>query len=416
MGVLAVDTRRESINLDSTPLSPVRKDSQATLTELTDNEKPQFTVNWSVKQKRGFKYVDSVQTDSHSEMEDKYFPTEFTPRNEFCSLNGDQLFIIADGHAGHKAASWFIERISKGVMKLLNVKCWSFESCSDRSQLTNGISDLFQRLDREYTVLKTRQFQRWKSNGSLPTERPDDDGCTMVLNIVRPGWVLNCNLGDSRTVIACPSISQKEWIPHFSSADHNMTHPQKIRNIIERGGSFINPIALKRIEVPIKTPGREYRELANARLCRIHSDEIANVGCSHRRTLNLTATLGDLLFKIEPAIISSVPDFSFIKLHNSESILIMATDGLWDHLTAHKAVVQNETIVEKVTQKISSVMEQSFLDESTLDSTTSNGILGALNQVCEDLVERENRIDSLFLENQIRYDDITVMIIHLDSF
>ena len=399
-------------NLEPNIVLPVRKDSQTTLSNHTYHSN--CSIQWAVKQQRGFRYQNNMKFDSHPYIEDAYFPTAETKREKYCSIHGDYIFIVADGHAGHEAADWFIERLSDGVMNILNSTNWSFDDCSSRADLTSHITDLFVTYDKEYTALKINQFQAWKNRMSPPASRPQDDGCTMVLNIIKKGWLLNCNLGDSRTVIARPSMVQSGWITHYASVDHNMTNPQKVDDIRQRGGVFINPIGPKKLYVPIKQKGQDYPELLNARLFRPNSPVIEDIGCSHRRTLNLTGTLGDLLFKIEPPIISSVPDFSFIKLDPQENLIIMATDGLWDHLHAHKEVVQNEIIVETVTTRLSNIMERSFGDTEMYEPN-GNNLLDALEIVCEELIDREYREDDLFIPNLIRYDDITVMIIHLDS-
>jgi hypothetical protein len=43
--------------------------------------------------------------------------------------------------------------------------------------------------------------------------------------------------------------------------------------------------------------------------------------------------MGDLLFKVAPAVLSPVPDISFIEiLKGWEYVGVLATDGVWDHL------------------------------------------------------------------------------------
>lgn len=63
-----------------------------------------------------------------------------------------------------------------------------------RTLLANAIKDVFMRLDLEYVGMKTREYIHWtKNGGALVEEKPMDDGCTMVCNVVGEGVVLNFN-------------------------------------------------------------------------------------------------------------------------------------------------------------------------------------------------------------------------------
>jgi len=66
------------------------------------------------------------------------------------------------------------------------------------------------------------------------------------------------------------------------------------------------------------------------------------------RTLNMGATMGDLLFKIEPAVLSNEPDVTFNKLNsNKDYLLVIATDGVWDYLKYDYSVTQmNNNLLE----------------------------------------------------------------------
>jgi serine/threonine protein phosphatase PrpC len=401
---------------------PEREDSLDTLSPMHENPCPFNNITWTCSQRKGYKFKpDNLKEPLplHAEIEDKYFPSKDTDPSEWISVYGDRIFMIADGHAGHHAPSWFIKGLAKHILEIFNSKYWDFSISSQRSELMNLITAVFADLDDQYTEIKTKEFQKWVKDGGEMKKRPSDDGCTMVVNIVREGWVLNCNVGDSRTVLAQPSLSKTDWIPCFASTDHDMTHPQKVVDILLRGGKFINSSANTFLNVKLPKDGntRVFHELSEARIFRPMSEEVLEVGCSHRRTLNLTATLGDLLFKIEPPILSSAPDFSFIKLEKTEHLLIMATDGLWDHMVPETHALQNEMMVEKVTSMLSNTLENLFLDsnsESSNQTASGTSLSAALDAVCESFMEREHVHDTLFLKNMIRYDDITMMIVHLD--
>lgn len=103
-----------------------------------------------------------------------------------------------------------------------------------------------------------------------------------------------------------------------------MSHPAKAHDIRMRGGKFLNPFTTTLMNV--ETTARrtmEYVELQHARLFRPISRAVQNVGCSHRRTLNLTGTMGDLLFKIEPAVLTAMPDVTFVDLPTDVDVLMV---------------------------------------------------------------------------------------------
>ena len=429
------------------------------------------------------------------------------------SLHGDVLFLMADGHAGHEAPIFFIKRISQAVLSLLNERRWNFGDKESNAMLQERITLIYSEWDDEYTRVKITEYQEWVKYGSDPSLRPCDDGCTMILNIIQPrtGWLLNCNVGDSRTVLAksnyhnhhstppnsvtsnysnsdacdddeiedddddtfsndyddhCDMLCypKDQWDIIFASIDHNMTNPYKVYSIHQNGGKFLDSTGsiflYPTIEHPFKRIAKGgYPELSNSRLFRPLSDVVRGVGCSHRRTLNLSGTLGDLLFKIHPPVLVSTPDFSFIKLKpGKDHLLVIATDGIWDHLSVGDFMRQNDMVMEKVTELMSDYrnwkgektdatekydMElssslKSSSSEATMSSLGTSSISekkreiptkaprlsmtrSILEQICMKMVNREPRegdedgLDLLYSKNLMRYDDATMMLVHIEA-
>lgn len=70
--------------------------------------------------------------------------------------------------------------------------------------------------------------------------RPLDDGCTLALNILVDGWLVNCNVGDSRTCLAYRPAQSFSWSTIFASEDHSLANADLAHHIVESGGEFID--------------------------------------------------------------------------------------------------------------------------------------------------------------------------------
>ncbi|KAI8845492.1 phosphatase 2C-like domain-containing protein [Chytridium lagenaria] len=252
---------------------------------------------------------------------------------------------------------------------------WDFSIEEDRHKFTQEAGSLFKILDTEYCAMQVAAYRRWVDAGAIHGQRPADDGCTMVVVVVHGDHAVSLNVGDSRAVLVTreqttnameedgrPAASR--WIPVFSTEDHNMAHPGKVWDIHSSGGHFINPNGtLKHVVVspPEQRRYRPYDELNGARIYRHPTDAVRAVGVSHKRTLNLTATMGDLLFKIEPSILSPIPDIRFISLAaDREYVILLATDGVWDHLRVQSSHDdQNHVAVDVIASAVESILPSS---------------------------------------------------------
>ncbi|KAJ3397339.1 hypothetical protein HDV05_002961, partial [Chytridiales sp. JEL 0842] len=297
----------------------------------------------------------------HPDLEDIHYPTESERAEWELSLSSDlpdsKVFVLADGHGGVDAARFFVPRCKELLTSLLLAQPWDFSIPAHQEEFEHKASNLFRLMDAEYCAHQVERYRRWVDSGSKPEDRPLDDGCTMVATVIHNNYFVNLNVGDSRTVISSrptppstPSLSStttkskeevttphlSDWAPVFTSVDHNMTHPQKVWDIHTNGGHFLNPNgSLKYVHVqpPADRGYKPYFELNGGRIYRHPSDPVRAVGVSHRRTLNLTATMGDLLFKVVPAVLSPVPDVRFVRMEEGRDyMVVMATDGVWDHL------------------------------------------------------------------------------------
>jgi hypothetical protein len=142
---------------------------------------------------------------------------------------------------------------------------------------------------------------------------------------------------------------------------------------------------------------------------------------------------------------------------------VIATDGIWDHLSVGDFMRQNDMVMEKVTElmngyrnrkgekadatenqmmetddmELSSSMKSSS-SEATMSSLGTSSIPekkreiptkaprlsmtgSILEQICMKMVNREPReededgLDLLYSKNLMRYDDATMMIVHIEA-
>ncbi|KAJ1564891.1 hypothetical protein HK096_005681 [Nowakowskiella sp. JEL0078] len=366
------------------PLSDSDSDATAFLSEIDGIVLPPtaLSILHSISIEKGYRnqfneQKQIVRMPIHSLMEDFSYPIE----DISTTTCGAKLYVIADGHGGANASRFFVNRARELITEFIDSfwamhsavlsnmtssgpilkKSVDFSDSEIKKSFKNDIDVIYLQMDAEYCAKKVEDFRRWVDAGSPVGLRPVDDGCTLVVNIFVDGWMINCNVGDSRTVVAKRDISlqnqchvdtseevsishimqqkQSEFSILFSSSDHNMTHPEKIYGIHKTGGQFVNSNgAIKHVNVtpPLNRKNAPYHELVGSRIYRPLTEAIRKVGVSHKRTLNLTATMGDLLFKVEPAVLNCRPDVTFVnmsdELTSSEYVVVMATDGVWDHL------------------------------------------------------------------------------------
>lgn len=481
---------------------------------------PLFDICWSVAEERGYRYKTNKNDRHHihKEIEDFSFPSvqEYLESggcrnvNE-ATLSGAKLFIIADGHGGHEASRYFIARAKYLFAQLLDSCEWDFDQTAQQLEFKDKVVEMFHLMDQEYCQRKIEHYRVWTQSGKDTSSplKPMDDGCTFVANIFIKDWMINCNVGDSRTVVAARNSFIEEVVemeqqqqleeeemamissrypvnggvgkqeeedeeededyflsgdlvwdfrlgkfvdvqqaavsgtgsnnshqhhvakvqrsysspnllspasPYspgndssstmtldeskdsfsllFQSSDHNMMHPEKIHHIHQFGGKFLTPYGtfLAANYLPSLNGGDStdralsamynngIHPLLQSRIYRPESEATKQIGVSNKRTLNLSATMGDLLFKVTPAVLSCEPDIEFIKLPVATSsspqqqeggvagdiIIISATDGLWDHLKpASDGMTQNEQVVQWVLD---------VLDDRTRPKPTTSAI------------------------------------------
>ncbi len=118
--------------------------------------------------------------------------------NEDVLFTSSNLFILADGHGSHFASTWFVEHAKNAFESLIDSHAWDFSDSGEISLFKNEALNIYATLDSQYMDIKKQEFNDWKTKGA---DKPIDDGCTLVVNILLDGYFINCNVGDSRTVV-----------------------------------------------------------------------------------------------------------------------------------------------------------------------------------------------------------------------
>jgi serine/threonine protein phosphatase PrpC len=389
----------------------VKSESTSTLCNK-DNEIPQIGIVWSVSNEQGYRKRNGEKTNLHEKCEDMHWPHRND--NSFSRthpINGKsiKMYILADGHGGHQAPQIFLARACAACFKVMEDKDWDLSKPEQEVELRNLITDTFISLDKQFCDEKIKEYEEYNRNGR-EGKKPIDDGCTLIVNIVYDGYLINANTGDSRTVLGSKKernhfLHKKtfEFSPIFSSLDQSPDHPEKAYNISHNGGIFLSSggIPRKRPNIePFEKRGMvTYPELVGTRIYRPSNKRIEELGINHLMTLNMGGSMGDLLFKIEPAVISCRPDVSVVKLDNTvDNILLVATDGIWDHLNWQETDKQNEKVMSYISKQLGDDVE---ISEELLNKVTSK------------LVKRENNLE--LYEPRQRYDDCTAFLVYIPA-
>eukprot|EP01134_Creolimax_fragrantissima_P001202 CFRG1202T1 len=184
-------------------------------------------------------------------------------------------------------------------------------------------------------------------------ECPKDDGCTLVVNIVYEGWIVNCNVGDSRSILLTRSHRDFKWSTKFSSVDQDFSNGKIVNHILDAGGEFIDDIT-GRVKI-IRTQQNIYHGMKGCRVKPLYRISHNNLGVPTQRGINLGSTMGDLLFKLhrDNPIMPSIPDVSYIKVPDvgkEKALLFMMSDGLMNFLPGqlHKQSQQNDHIRDRI--------------------------------------------------------------------
>jgi len=389
----------------------IKSDSSNTLCNKDDVLQP-LGIVWSIANEQGYRKKNNEKTNLHEKCEDMHWPhrNENTYKREH-PINGKpiQMYILADGHGGHEAPQIFLARACAACFKVMEGKDWDLSVPEQQEEIKKTIIYTFISLDQQFCEEKEKEYEEYNKNGRQG-KKPVDDGCTLIVNIIYDGYLINANTGDSRTVLGAKKekthfLHKKtfEFTPVFSSLDQSPDHPEKAYNVSHNGGIFLSSggIPRKRPNIePFEKRGMvTYPELVGTRIYRPSNKRIEELGINHLMTLNMGGSMGDLLFKIEPAVISCRPDVSVVKIDSTvDNMLLIATDCIWDHLNWQEPDKQNEKIMSYISKQLGE------------DAEVSEELL---NKIASKLIKREGNLEPY--EPRQRYDDCTAFLVFIPA-
>ncbi|CAG8490119.1 3665_t:CDS:2 [Ambispora gerdemannii] len=354
-------------------------------------------INYAVTQQQGWETLGlrskRAAKSTHPEIEDAFnVPRSINEQIHLPSQTQYNIFVLADGHGGAKAARHFCEVIPDNVREVLNSeKIWNFRELKDQQLFRTKMREMMKALDHEFLSLQKQKFSEWVAIG-----RPDpilaDEGSTLIVLVLFDGVAIISNIGDSKTVL-CKTLQSHignnskirlELI--YQSTDQSPGHPQKAYHIYKNGGVFRREENEKIIKTKVNPPstapssssataaaltspttttfghGKMYLSLQRARVSRPPGYKNP-YGLPEDQSVNIGDTMGDLYFKLDPPLFPCEPDVEFVILESGVEYLgIVAPDGLWDHL-----IVKMPDFLRKVAKFLSEMRYQAI--DYELDSS-----------------------------------------------
>lgn len=155
-------------------------------------------------------------------------------------------------------------------------------------------------------------------------------GTTAVAAYRHRDRLLVANVGDSRAVLGCINSARGASGGGNSgggmkavelSSDHKPSRPDEKRRITEKGG------IVQQSAIPVQTKG------GGLRFMRMGPERVMDKG--GMGGLAVSRSLGDL--SLRPYVIA-VPEVQERRLSNRDKLLILGSDGVWDHISSQEAV------------------------------------------------------------------------------
>ncbi|KAF9392438.1 Protein phosphatase 1L [Podila verticillata] len=290
------------------------------------------------------------------ECEDGFAISDLKHNNTFLG----RLFCITDGHGGRACSNFVIATIPGAMQVILGkYKPADISLPSVQETIKRQITEALRLIDKEYLEYKKQQYLLFKAK-AIPND-PGSDGTTLIVNIFIDKWIINVNLGDSRSMISSRDITGR-WNVDFFSEDHTPSLERLVHTIYANGGEFVtHDDKVIRFDPNLKSDKKHRVSLKEARI-RVKDAASNAYGIPYRTrngqcaSVNLGACIGDVLYKLDAVnpVLSCTPDVTFIDITKiQQGYLIMASDGLWDYVKrGGKVQDQNAAVSQFVGDKL----------------------------------------------------------------
>ncbi|KAF9311816.1 Protein phosphatase 1L [Podila horticola] len=290
------------------------------------------------------------------ECEDGFAISDLKHNNTFLG----RLFCITDGHGGRACSNFVIATIPGAMQVILGkYKPSDISLPSVQETIKRQITEALRLIDKEYLEYKKQQYLLFKAK-AIPND-PGSDGTTLIVNIFIDKWIINVNLGDSRSMISSRDITGR-WNVDFFSEDHTPSLERLAHTIYANGGEFVtHDDKVIRFDPNLKSDKKHRVSLKEARI-RVKDAASNAYGIPYRTrngqcaSVNLGACIGDVLYKLDPVnpVLTCTPDVTFIDITKiQQGYLIMASDGLWDYVQrGGKVQDQNAAVSQYVGDKL----------------------------------------------------------------
>ncbi|KAI8877814.1 protein serine/threonine phosphatase 2C [Backusella circina FSU 941] len=352
--------------------------SDATYIDAINFSEYPIAAHFAIVQQKGYSYP---RFRSHEKIkipklncEDKFRVTDILKSGKVVG----RMFIIADGHGGPGCSEYFVRNTPEAVQAL----CDHYDDLTDtkvQERFTRDMKKMVQQLDEAYLKIKRAELYKTEIDTQQhEEEHVDNDGCTLIINVFLGDWLVNINVGDSRSIVISapePSLAPPNSIENantagidtdykmdvvFASQDHKPYLEHLAREILENGGEFVDSVQNRVIKVELdklKEDGNRHTKRIALKNARIRPKGYHQAGHDHQSTngaevtaaaaggwaaqsavrttaqqapthynkrlredripsLNVARSCGDLDFKMDPEhkIISCEPDVTFIKI------------------------------------------------------------------------------------------------------
>lgn len=248
------------------------------------------------------------------EMEDAHIAQDIKSRPDHL------LLAIFDGHAGSGAAYFAAANMMTVLESTKEWKEYVQNDCTNVETLGKALINAFLDID-----VKIRSHQT--------KNEADTSGCTSVVTVVTPKYIVCANAGDSRCVMGVDSVAKP------LSFDHKPNNDGELKRIQAAGG--------------IVTWNRVDGDLAVSR------------------------ALGDFVYKgnldlpPQEQKVSCLPDITVHERTEKDDILLLACDGLWDVMSNEEAVSYIAEILSLGETSVAKIAEE-MLDMSLMKGSKDN--------------------------------------------